>query len=343
MRPTVVKELQIGYLALGVVVVVTLLALALIFDWGAGEEDLAAEVDSYGNRTGPVLLDQQNRDLQAANQALAKRIGDLQGKVGIRAVPPFFFSDKTQNQRVLFRAILDQLRDKLGTDAKVRGIAFDDKMGFGAVFGRLLNDRENVRDYLTMLQLVTKAVFLAMHSPDQKITSIKVTPLPAGGMLQQVRLEGPREHGAPLLREYRFQLEVKGWLSDLLWLKHRLAVDEPPTPEHEELRKFLERLDEFVRAKHPNEYDSATRAGTVGNDISPLVVTGEKISCDNKAQHDGVSELTLVIELAGLEFLNDSVDWEGKPRAAGSRPPPTGVSSSGGTRSSGGGRVTAIP
>lgn len=321
MRPNIAHEIKVNYAILGGVVLLGLIALLVVHDWGAASEAYERTRDTYTRSQGHDLqLAEQVKELEKAKDALAGRIEDLKGRVGLQMVMPFVLSEAKRSRRSRhgeeFFRIYNQVRDKLREKARRGNVEFNDAMGFGFLDGKPPPD-ERAREHMIMLQLVSKAVYMALHTPNREISSVQVLPLM---MAQNVVLAGPsREAGkdypgrdAPLMREFHFGIRVVGSLHDQLWLLHRLSLDQPPTKEHEDFKNWLQGLAKEILSprliRSLQEADS--ESSVVGNEVCPLVVTDCRIASHNAQQINGVSYLTMELQLSGMEFLDEDADWE---------------------------------
>lgn len=318
MRPNIDKDLQISYGLLGGLTVVGLIVLAVFADWGELAGTLDDLKENYDDDDATLPMDEQVALRAKVNQELALSIEERKQQVGLRETMPFVMPTETNKFGWRFQRVYLQVADKLRIRARNQRIRFDEDIGFKFLDGQRPAN-EDARQYLIMLQLISKAVYLATHSPENEITAVEV---PTLSMARSIRLAGPADRKTPLVREYHFRIEVEGTLRELLWLMHQVSIDYQPTLSKEEdksphagLQKWLASITREVLTEQ--EINTLSNDRAIGNDVCPLVVTDCRIESDNKTQSDGIGILRLKLDLAGMEFLGPEVQWEGRGRRNG--------------------------
>ena len=302
MQPRMDQDVRISWIALAVTAVVVIGTLAWYYDWGEQADAVTTEARRYLNRTGELPYAQQLDRLRDRNADLANYLEELQAQVGIREVPPFLMPPPEQKPGEYFTVVYSQIWSELQQRASRFSIEnYDYTIGFGHLEGRPPATREEVRYYLTMLQLVTKAVYFSLSTPDKTVQTVAVR-----GVDPKTRLVTGPDGRPPLLLEYPFELEVRASLKDILWLLHQLSDDQLDLSQRtDEQRDFgvwlqtvIDKLEESGGLQV--SYDGAEGAG---NEICPLIVRGLTIVSGNLETADQVTQLDVVIQLAGMEFL----------------------------------------
>jgi hypothetical protein len=151
------------------------------------------------------------------------------------------------------------VQDYCRPKARERSIAYQENLGF--VKTAKVHKDEDAPYLLAMLQMTRKAADVILSTPSP-VQSFKITQLQ-----KQATITGPAGR-PPLLREYVLTLNVRGSLSDLLWILHRLAQKE-----------------------EENDY--------------PLIVRGIRIESKNLDPKDSIQQLDAVFEVAAMEFLSE--------------------------------------
>ena len=159
---------------------------------------------------------------------------------------------------------------------------YDQYLGFDFLEGKPLAE-EQVTQALKYLQLVSKAVYLALQTPDNKIESIEVMEIDQS---LQGTIHGV-EGQDPLLREFPFQLKVRGSsLNDITWLVHQLSVDRKATPRQKEYTEWLNtEITEKIRQAIP--FARLQQSTNTGNVNTPLIVKDILISSENTDPESG--------------------------------------------------------
>lgn len=294
MRPNVAKQARASWAAFGLSLALGAGFLAWYHDGTLVEQVERAE-RSYRSRRGILPLDEQVALQEHENHRLQSRLEELKGQTGIREIQPFV-APADLDAGEYFLVLYNQIRDQLLDRARNLSVAdYDEFLGFGFLAGT--PPQEDERHWLIMLQLVTKAVYLALNTEMSTISQVKVDL----GQGVRVDLTGPGGR-PPLVREYPFRLHVRGSLYDILWLLHQLSADQQ-TDAHAKLRGWLaDDVTEQVRDALRAQGRTLADAGT-GNEASPLIVRGLTIQGGNKTPDDQLSQLSVTFDLAGMEFL----------------------------------------
>ncbi|MDA3959755.1 MAG: hypothetical protein PF961_03120 [Planctomycetota bacterium] len=301
MKPVIRPALRTSWLVFVGSVVVCALFLAFWSDWGAVAAEVETARTQYEDRLGSLNLAGQVAAQQNANAVLQKHIDELKAQTGVREVVPFTVpEDFTKPASEYFRVAYSRIRDDLLRLASLRGSqGYDQDLGFGFLQGGL-PDPERVEQWLLMLQLTSKASYLALSAPHNTLHNIKVGDL--GSAFEPV-LTGPEERQA-LLREYRFDLQVEGSLHDILWLVHQLSA-ETQTEDHRKMQQWLSGRNGVADKVYQALYGEQTQAPGGDATVSPLVVLGLKIDSQNLEADQSVQTLSAHLQLAGMEFLTD--------------------------------------
>ena len=177
--------------------------------------------------------------------------------------------------------------------AQARSIdQFDASMGFA--FSDRPPELSQVPYWLTMLQLTTKAAYLALACPYGNISDVRFEKVDLNGEV----LTGPVGRPA-LLREYPFEMQITGSLRSVLWLIHQLSMEGDHSKELERFRGLLRQITKKVDKVIPT---GAADDGA-GNVASPLDGRGITFESGNLLPTDQLTQLTVTLQLAGMEFL----------------------------------------
>ena len=324
MRPHVEKELQASYLILCLALVIGMLAVGGLYYWGDVSETREKRDKEYKKLVGPKKLKDRNQKLKVVVEDLEDQITELKRRVGVIEVEPFN-ADKTGDRgpEQRFLTIFQQIQSDFRHEAQAKGIKFDDLKDFG--FDYVSAPKHAIREHYLMLQLITKSVFMAMQAPlANGITEIEIENL---GIASDKRIPWIKDvafdrNGEPTMREYRFTMKVRGVLHDQTWLIHRLVVDQPPTPEHEEFTEFAKYLIEQVDKADPEKVLN-------GNPFCPLIfrkMSTEPVSIldSSSSNQNDLMLLETTFELAGMEFVLPAEGGEEVKAKPKKRPPQTG-------------------
>ncbi len=284
------KEMRISWLLLAAITIIGPLILWLVFSGeGVDSKKLKTLERTYKQRqsASPDVLRDQIVRQQEANRQLLANIEDVKKAVGIKKVAPYVVpnvSPYRNDPGSYFNKIYSAIKGELNRMAEGnRLVSYDAKLGYNTEQKSLSKDI--VAGELVRLQLITKAVFLAL-SADKNIQVEQIT---HGEIIET----GP-ESRLPLLREYPFRLELRGELKELSWVLHQLEVQQPD-------EKFIRALGSFqqsIQSKARLEMSDYT-----AEDHFPLIVRGWSIENDGKKKGDEFTQLKVILDLAGMEFL----------------------------------------
>jgi hypothetical protein len=299
MRPAISRERRHGWLAFGLAVLVaggTLGWLGLAIIRERDRQEVAARAFTQRQGPFPVSAEVSRRTKNIAN--LRAVIEEQKKQVGYRAVSPFIL-EAHPDRGYFVRVVYDQLRKEFVELSRRRNVDFEPDMGFDFP-GDRPPPADEAPHWTVMMQLVSKAVFLALQTNflegEQGIRHIRIDPLENGRRVAT----GPAGR-PPLLREYPFTMTVQGSLRDIQWLLHQLSAD-TPTAAHREFDQLLVTLTDKLRNVVPG-LDVKTMERH-GGSTGPLIIRGLTISSQNMKPLDQVSQLTAVIQLAGMDFLS---------------------------------------
>ncbi|MHC5067636.1 MAG: hypothetical protein ACYTF0_03495 [Planctomycetota bacterium] len=261
-----------------------------------GQEERAAA--AYQQQLGQLDLAGQVAAQRAANERLASHLSDLKGNTGVREVAPFMVPENYRRPSEYFRVAYDKIREDLLRRAEeIRSSDYDQDLGFGFLADKI-PDPDNVDRWLLMLQLVSKAAYLAQSAPDGSLHGISIDDLGSGFAPVLRGAEGRPAH----LREYPFRLTVNGSLRDILWLLHQLSAEQP-TPIHRRMQRWLGGRDGVADKVSAALGGIDAMPASDADEVSPLVVRGLDISSGNVRADQQVQTLTAIFDLAGLEFI----------------------------------------
>lgn len=311
MRPRLDNEVKLNWIILAAVVVIGAGALAWFADWGAGAEQVDEERRRYNNRVGDLLYSEQLNRMRARNDDLSNYLLELQQQVGIREVPPFLMPPDDVKPGLYFTVVYSQIWSVLQQRANRFSVAsYDYQIGFGHLGGRPPASREEVRYYLTMLQLITKAVYLGLSTPDKTVQHLAINGVDPANR----RVTGPAGR-PPLLIEYPFELQVHASLKDILWLLHQLSDDQLDPRRRSSVQgafsKWLQQDIIAALAENSDQQFSLSGAEGAGNEVCPLIVRGLSVTSGNLQAVDQLEQLEVTIQLAGMEFLTTNERIEG--------------------------------
>jgi hypothetical protein len=295
MRLDLRRERKQGWLVLAGATAVALIGLWLVWDGGESAAKLAEAGEA---KSGKFHLAEEVRKSVGANDALRDTLATLTKEVGfdmeanfeVKADPMY-----TRQPGYFFVTKRNSITDRLRKRAQEKGITeYDEYAGFGLGLHRPPSDVPPADalapDLLRVLQLTDKVVSLALETPTplQKLVVV-----PHG---QPVKAIDVAPVGRPtLLREYQLTLEVRGSLTDILWLLHRLS---------------------------PGREAAATDY--------PLVLKQLKITSENRSTIGNIQQLDCTLTVAGMSFVPQSERGIAPPRhpEAASSSVATGVSRS---------------
>jgi len=301
MRPPVERELKTSWAVFAAAVVLCGGFLAWWWDWGATAEAEHRAALAYQQRRAELDLARQLQLQQQHNVALDRHIEDLKQQTGVREVQPFIAPGAMRGGQY-FQALLFKIRQDLEATARRRGVGgYDPSLGFEFLQGRIPRP-ELVDQWLLMLQLTSKAAYLALNSPRNSLQVIEIRDLGSGF---QPHERGPRGR-PPLLDEYRFELEVHGSLRDILWLHHQLVAEEP-TAAHREMQKWLNGEDGVTSQVYQSQSElrdvAPPEVDHEAAEVSPLVLLDLTIESPTRLSDEETQPLKAEFTLAGMDFL----------------------------------------
>jgi len=257
LRPDLSKPLRIAWAAFAGVALICLVVLWWLSDVGDLPQQVASAEAEMHSLAGAVDMQKRIEEQRAANETLTLTIERLKGATGLIVSAPFLVPAGTPQPGQYFNEQLAVVQDFCRPKAYGRGITYQEKLGFDK---KAQVPRDEEAPYLlTMLQLTRKSadIILSTPSPVQSFTIIQPS--------KQAVLTGPAGR-PPLLREYPLRLEVRGSLTDLMWILHRLAQRE-------------------------------------GDTDYPLIVRSWRIDSKNSNPDDAIQQLDAVYEVAAMQFL----------------------------------------
>ena len=278
LRPDLRKPLLIGWAVLAGVV----LLCGAVLLWLGDEGDLptqltAAEADQL-KLAGPVDLAKRIAEQEQANTTLVQTIEHLKAETGLVVTAPFLVPAGHPQPGQYFNEQIAAVQDYCRPKAQGRSIAYQERLGFENT-AKVPRD-EDAPYLLTMLQLTRKAADVILSTPTP-VQSFKITQ-----PLKQAMVTGPAGR-PPLLREYSLRLEVRGSLTDLLWILHRLANRD-------------------------------------GAGDYPLIVRKWTIDSKNYSPDNEIQQLDAVYEIAAMQFLTPA-ERTAKPGSATAATPNKGL------------------
>lgn len=259
LRPDFRKPLVTAWLTLGGILLLCLGVLYWLADAGELPQHLEAAEAEQRKLKGAVDLQTRIAQQKQANETLRKTIDQLKAGTGFTPVAPFVVPPSTPQPGQYFNEQLAAVQDFCRPKAFNRSIQYPERLGFENT-AKVPRD-EDAPYLLAMLQLTRKAadIILSTPNPVQKFTITQPS--------RVSELTGPAGR-PPLLREYPLRLEVRGSLTDLLWILHTLAKSE-------------------------------------GAGDYPLIVRGWRIDSKNINPNDEIQQLDAVFDVAAMRFLSD--------------------------------------
>jgi hypothetical protein len=279
LRPDLRKPLLIGWGILAGVVVVCLAVLWWLGDEGELPNQLTAAETDLQKLAGKVDLAQRISEQEKANATLVQTIERLKAETGLVVTAPFLVPPGHPQPGQYFNEQIAAVQDFCRPKAQGRSIAYQERLGFENT-AKVPRD-EDAPYLLTMLQLTRKAADVILSTPTP-VESFRITQ-----PLKQPMTTGPAGR-PPLLREYPLRLEVRGKLTDLLWILHHLANREGP-----------------------GDY--------------PLIVRKWTIDSKNLSPTEKIQQLDAVYEIAAMQFLSPAERTAPKPGAGAASTPGKGL------------------
>lgn len=261
-----------GWATLGAAALLATVLMYIAWDGGELAQQVADEKVKLPT-TGTPLSDLVRRQSDA-NAKLAQTIQQLKDQVGFSIEKGFKVDERDEDtyRRQPGKYFADRrlaVLEALDIRAREKGIAdYDKYIGFGTGIKKPPPgdppDNAYAADLLKMLQLTEKVVRVCLETPTP-LQRLIVQPHPI--MTKPDLLTPPGR--PPLLREYSLKLDIRGSLKDVLWILHRLSPG---------------------RDAAADEY--------------PLVLKSFKLTSLNSTPIQSISQLDLVLTVAGMEFLS---------------------------------------
>lgn len=257
LRPDFSRPLATAWGALAGVLVLCAAALWWLSDAGDQPQQLVAAEEEMRKLAGAVDLERRIAEQKTANETLTQTIERLKAETGMTVAAPFLVPVGTAQPGQYFNEQLAVVQDFCRPKAQGRSIAYQERLGFENT-AKVPKD-EDAPHLLTMLQLTRKAADIIL-STKNPVESFRITQ-----PVKRAVTTGPAGRPA-LLREYPLRLEVRGALSDLLWILHRLALKD-------------------------------------GAGDYPLIVRSFRIDSKNLNPNEGIKQLDAVFDVAAMQFL----------------------------------------
>lgn len=262
MMPDVKIEERNGWLVLAGVAVVALVGLWIISDGGEladSAEQSRAKLATGGREDMATHVERQEQ----ANHELRATIEHLKSQTDFVLFDEFVIKADERQPGYFFKRKFVEVRERLRNKAEAKRIAYDQNIGFGA--DPAVPPDDQAPYLMTMLQLTEKIVGIAFDTPIP-LETLSVSHGPAIDT-------GPESRPA-LVREYPLKLEVRGGLTDILWILHRISQIESPAPDGKRM-----------------DY--------------PLILRGFSIKSENATPKDSISQLDAVFDLAAMRFISE--------------------------------------
>lgn len=259
LRPDLRQPLLTAWAVFVGVALLCALVIWWLSDSGETPQQLEQAEHERAGLAGNVDLAKRIIEQKQANETLTQTISALKAVSKFAPESPFKVPANTQQPGQYFNEQLAAVQDFCRPKAQGRSIAYQERLGFENT-AKVPSD-EAAPYLLAMLQLTRKAADIILSTPSP-VQSFRITQ-----PLKQAIVTGPAGRPA-LLREYALKLEVRGSLSDLLWILHRLAQKD-----------------------EDNDY--------------PLIVRRITIDSKNINPKDNIQQLDAVFEIAAMEFLSD--------------------------------------
>ena len=276
LRPDFSRPLATAWGILAGVLVLCAAVVWWLSDAGDQPQQLATAEEEVRKLAGTVDLEKRIAEQKTANATLTQTIERLKAETGMTVVAPFLVPVGNAQPGQYFNEQLAVVQDFCRPKAQRLSIVYQERLGFDKT-AKVPRD-EDAPHLLTMLQLTRKAADIIL-STKNPVQSFNITQ-PA----KRAVVTGPAGR-PPLLREYPLRLEVRGALSDLLWILHRLALKD-------------------------------------GAGDYPLIVRSFRIDSKNINPNDGVQQLDAVFDVAAMQFL--TADERAEAAKPGGRSPASG-------------------
>lgn len=276
LRPDLSRPLATAWGVFAGVLLLCATAVWWLSDAGEEPQQLSAAEEEMRKLAGTVDLEKRIAEQKAANETLTQTIERLKAETGMTVSAPFLVPIGHAQPGQYFNEQLAGVQDFCRPKARARSIAYQERLGFENT-AKVPRD-EDAPYLLTMLQLTRKAADIILSTKDP-VQSFRITQ-----PVKRAVTTGPAGR-PPLLREYPLRLEVRGALSDLLWILHRLALKD-------------------------------------GAGDYPLVVRSFRIDSKNINPNDGIQQLDAVFDVAAMQFLTP--DERAEAAKPGARAPASG-------------------
>lgn len=255
LRPDVRLPMLKAWSALGATVVVC----AGILWWLSDPGDLPDQLDKAKKAaiTGKVDLTVRITDSKAAVKHLEGTIEALKKASGFIPASEFTVPTNHPQPGQFFNERKAAVEDHLRELSHKRSLAYP---GLGFDTTSKVPKNEDAPYLLAMLQLTDKAGSIILSTPTA-IQSYRISQ-----PIKYAEITGP-DGRPPLLKEYALKLEVRGSLTDLLWIFHALA-----------------------QVEKSGDY--------------PLVIRRFTIDSKNAKPTDGIQQHDAVYEVAAMSFLS---------------------------------------
>jgi hypothetical protein len=249
-------------------------ATSLFLSWDGGALAQQVEAERAKLPTGGKPIADLVRRQREANRSLQETIDQLKRQVGFSIEDAFEVGNEEMYRRqpgYYFVTKRDSIVARLNARAKEKGIGdYDQYAGFGLGLKKPPADSppedRYADDLLKMLQLTDKVVSICLETPTP-LQRLYV--LPRSGAIKPEVVSPPGR--PPLLREYRLSLDVRGSLTDILWILHRLSPG---------------------RTAPAEDY--------------PLVLKSLRITSLNTSPIQSIPQLDVSMVIAGMEFLGEA-------------------------------------
>jgi len=259
LRPDLRQPLLTAWAVFAGVMLLCLLAVWWLSDSGETPDQLAKAKQERVDLAGNVDLAKRITEQKIANEPLTQTIVALKASARFAPESPFKVPATAPQPGQYFNEQLAAVQDYCRPKAESRSIGYQERLGFENT-AKVPSD-EAAPYLLAMLQLTRKAADIILSTPNP-VQSFRITQ-----PVKQAMITGPAGRPA-LLREYALKLEVRGSLTDLLWILHRLAQKDDD-----------------------NDY--------------PLIVRRITIDSKNINPKDDIQQLDAVFDIAAMEFLSD--------------------------------------
>ena len=314
MKPNLRPAYQRVGIAAGVSVVLSAILVWTIWDGGVLADSYEQEKIRYEQTKGSYRLSDLVREYDEAIVNSQDQISDLKNIMDMSEVAPFIKPERDSGGYIAY--LLRFLHQEL--QLKAQTFPLQARLGFNDLSTSLPSEEE-AQGWLTMLQLVTKALFLCAEAPgaidEVTITKLTTTPIPTGPAGRP-----------PLLYEYPFSIEITASLESISWLLQQFSSDaRSPGNKDEDLIEWLGMIQRgVVQAGLAVTKPEDTQA------IGPLIVRGFNIE-GSRIEEDRISRLKVTIDLAGMSFIPDSERGDSSGSRGAHRSHRTSTGQTGGT------------